>query len=306
MQRTSPPRSGRALKRVVIVLAVVLVLALAASILWIDSLARAGLNAAATHALGTKAAASSVSIGLFSGESSVHGFEVDNPQGFSNAKILTLDALHVSVGMSLLFEDAIVIDRVALSHLTLNVEKSADGTLNINALAAHLQGANSESKTSDAANAGDAKEVLIKELRLESVQVNLHNMLGGNKGVVTVRLPDLVLRDLSSKGGVDLLASEVSGVVLGSVVEAVIASNIEGLGAEVIGGLRGAVNGFGAVLDGPLREAVTSGITDASKALQSVGKSLGDATKKVLDGAGKAIEEGVGGALEGIFGGKKP
>ena len=66
-------------------------------------------------------------------------------------------------------------------------------------------------------------------------------MVGGKSGVIEVNLPDLVLRDLSSKGGVDVLTSEISGVVLGSVMEAVLAANIEGLGADVIGGLRGAV-----------------------------------------------------------------
>ena len=103
-----------------------------------------------------------------------------------------------------------------------------------------------------------------------------------------------------------MLTSEISGVVLGSVMEAVLAANIEGLGADVIGGLRGAVDGVGSVIPASLKDAVSKGIQDAGSALEGVGKLLGTQLKKLLSGdAGKSLQEGVGKALEGILGGNK-
>jgi hypothetical protein len=129
--------------------------------------------------------------------------------------------------------------------------------------------------------------------------------------MVEVKLPDLVLRDLSSKGGVDVLASEVSGVVIGAVMKSVIAANIEGIGSDVLGGMQGAVEGIGGVIGGSLRGAVDVGVAGAGAALDAVGKGLGDIGKgagKLMEGAGGALKDGVkgvGDALEGVFGGKK-
>jgi hypothetical protein len=166
------------------------------------------------------------------------------------------------------------------------------------------------------APSGESKEAIIRELRLEKMQVNLRNIAGGKTGVVEIKLPDLVVRDLSSKGGVNVLASELSGVVIGSAIKGVLAANIEGLGSEVLGGLQGAVEGIGGAITGPLRDAVDKGVGEAATALKSVGegitKGLGEAAGKMLDGAGKALEgagdklkEGVGNALDGVFGGGK-
>jgi hypothetical protein len=208
-----------------------------------------------------------------------------------------------------------VIDRVVISNLVVDIEKGADGTLNVNKIVDHLKKITKQDKAAEeapGAPAGETKEAIIRELRIEKVQVNLRNLVGGKDGVVEVKLPDIVLRDLSSKGGVDVLASEVSGVVIGSVMQAVVAAHIEGLGADVIGGLQGAVDGIGEAIGGPLKDAVGKGVEGVAGALKEVGKGLGDLGKalgeeagKAIEGAGDSIKKGVEGALDGIFGGKK-
>ena len=297
---------GGILKRLLIAIAIALVLALVTGVLMIDSIARTGINAAGTYALGVPTSVTEVSIGLLSGESSIQGLAVDNPAGFADAKILTLDRVQLGAGISTILGERIVVDRVAFTGLTLDLEKHADGTLNVTKLVDHLKEVTGSSDTKEPAAMGESKEVVIKELRLEKIRVNLRNMVGGKSGVIEVNLPDLVLRDLSSKGGVDVLTSEISGVVLGSVMEAVLAANIEGLGADVIGGLRGAVDGVGSVIPASLKDAVSKGIQDAGSALEGVGKLLGTQLKKLLSGdAGKSLQEGVGKALDGILGGNK-
>ena len=249
-----------------------------------------------------------------SGKTSVEGLAVANPKGFSDEKFVTLGSVAVDAGLSSFTGEKIVIDRVALADLVVEIEKGADGALNVNAIAANLKKATGGEGAAEkpAEPAGESKEAVVKELRLERIQVNLRNLVGGKDGIVEVKLPDIVLRDLSSKGGVDVLASEVSGVVIASVMQAVVAANIEGLGADVLGGLQGAVDGLGEAIGGPLKDAVGKGIEGAAAALQDVGKGLGDVGKKIgeeagkaLEGAGDAVKKGVGDAIDGIFGGKK-
>jgi hypothetical protein len=313
-------RLGGVLKKLLVALVILVVVVVIAVVLMIDSIARVGIEAAGTYALGTKTSVREASIGLVSGKTAIRGLAVSNPTGYSPTKFVSLDEIAVDAGLSSFTGEKIVIERVALSGLVIEIEKDASGALNVQKFADHLKqatgggsGASGEPKP---APTGESKEAVIRELRLEKMQVNLRNIAGGKDGLVEVKLPDLVIRDLSSKGGVDVLASELSGVVIGSAIKGVLAANIEGLGSEVLGGLQGAVEGIGGAITGPLRDAVDKGVTEAGAALKAVGegitKGLGEAAGKVLDGAGKALEgagksigEGVGNALDGVFGGGK-
>jgi hypothetical protein len=100
--------------------------------------------------------------------------------------------------------------------------------------------------------------------------------------------------------------------VIGSVMQAVVAANIQGLGADVLGGLQGAVDGIGDAIGGPLKDAVGEGIEGAAGAPKEVGKGLGDLGNalgeeagKALEGAGDAVKKGVEGALDGVFRGRE-
>ena len=324
MSNSTPPRRGGALTKVLIVLALLVVVVVVGGVLLIDSIARAGIAAAGTYSLGARTSVREASIGIVSGKTVIRGLEVDNPKGYAqDVKFVSLGEIAVDAGFANLTGEKIVIDRVALSDLVVDIEKGSDGTLNVNAVVDSIKKVTGAGKPADQpadkpadkptdAPKGGSKEAIIKELRLEKVTVNLRNLVGGKDGVVEVKLPDIVLRDLSSKGGIDVLASEVSGVVIASVMQAVVAANIEGLGADVLGGLQGAVDGLGEAIGGPLKDAVGKGIEGAAAALQDVGKGLGDVGKKIgeeagkaIEGAGDAIKKGVGGALDGIFGEKK-
>ncbi len=320
MRNKNTFRRGGALTKILVVLLILVVVVVGGGILLIDSVARAGIAAAGTYALGAKTSVAEASIGITSGKTAIRGLAVDNPTGYAQeVKFISLGEIAVDATLGNLTGEKIVIDRVALSNLVVDIEEGADGTLNVNAVVDNIKKATGADKPADQPAdkpadkpADESKEALIKELRLEKVQVNLRNLVGGKDGVVEVELPDIVLRDLSSKGGVDVLASEVSGVVIASVMQAVVAANIEGLGADVLGGLQGAVDGLGEALGGPLKDAVGKGIEGAAAALKDVGKGLGDVGKKLgeeagkaIEGAGDAVKKGVGDAIDGIFGGKK-
>lgn len=307
MKRKRPLRGG-ILRKLIVVTAILVVLAVVGAVVFVDSIVKTGIAAAGTHVLGTRTAVKSVSLGIVSGKTTVEGLEIDNPPGYADVKFLALESVSVEAPFSQLTGDKIVIDRIAFRGLTLDIEKGADGKLNVQQIVDHLKKTTGADRQKEATQPDgpqtESKEALVKELRLEKLKVNLRNIAGGNKGVVAVELPDIVLRDLSSKGGVDVLSSEISGIVIGSVTKAVIAANIEGLGSEVIGGLQGAVEGVGGVIGDGLRGAVDTGIKGAEEALKGVGKGAGE----LMKGAGGLLKEGakgVGDAIEGVFGGKK-
>lgn len=304
-------RRGGVLRKALIALALLVVVLVVGLVLFLDSIVKAGIGTAGSHVLGVPTSAGSVSIGLISGKTTIEKLEVDNPQGYAPVKFLNLGSVSVEAPFSQLTGEKIVIDRIALSDLVIDLEKGKDGKLNVEKIVDNMKkatGADKPQEPKPEAPPGESKEALVKELRLERVTVNLRNIAGGKDGVVEVKLPDLVVRDLSSKGGVDVLASELSGVVIGSVMKSVIAANIEGIGSEVLGGMKGAVEGIGGVIGEGLLGSVNLGVKGAEEALKGIGKGLGDLGKgagEALKGAGEKLEKGVGEALDGIFGGKK-
>ena len=291
-------------------LALLVVAVVVGAVLFLDSIVKTGISTVGSRVLGVPTQAGDVSIGIASGKSSIERLEVDNPPGYAPVKFVSLGSLAVDAPFAGLTGDKIVIERIALTDLVVDLEKAKDGKLNVERIVENIKratGAGGEAGKPDekpAEPAAESKEAVVRELRIERLRVHLRNIAGGKDGVVEVKLPDIVVRDLSSKGGVDVLASELSGVVIGSVLKSVVAANIEGLGAEVLGGLQGAIEGAGSVLDEHLRGAVDLGVQGATKALEGAGKLLDEGVK----GAGKALDEGikgVGNALEGVFGGKK-
>ncbi|MFM7261083.1 MAG: hypothetical protein ACKO3W_10810 [bacterium] len=320
MHANPRPLRGGILRKLLIAIALLVVVMVIAAVFFLDAIARVGIEAAGTYALGARTAVREASIGVVSGKTAIRGLSVDNPAGFSPSKFVSLDEIAVDAGLSSFTGDKIVIERVALTGLVLEIEKDASGALNVQKFADHLKkatgGGTDAGGEQKPAPTGESKEAVIRELRLEKMQVNLRNIAGGKDGLVVVKLPDLVIRDLSSKGGVDVLASELSGVVIGSAIKGVLAANIKGLGSDVLGGLQGAVEGIGGAITGPLRDAVDKGVSEAGASLQAVGegvakgmeeagKNVGEAAGKALEGAGKAIGDGVGNALDGVFGGGK-
>ena len=304
-------RRGGVLRKALIALALLVIVLVVGAVLFIDAIVKAGIGTAGSHVLGVPTSAGSVSIGLVSGKTRIEKLEVDNPQGYAPVKFLSLGSVSVEAPFSQLTGEKIVIDKIALSDLVIDLEKGKDGQLNVEKIVENMKkatGADKPQEPKPEPPPGESKEALVKELRIERVTVHLRNIAGGKDGVVEVKLPDLVVRDLSSKGGVDVLASELSGVVIGSVMKSVIAANIEGLGADVLGGMQGAVEGVGGVIGEGLRGAVDVGVKGAEEALKGIGKGLGDIGKgagEVMKGAGESIQKGVGEALDGIFGGKK-
>ena len=320
--RRATVRRGGVLRRTLIAVVLVLVLLTVGGVLFLDSIVKAGISTAGSHVLGVPTRAGDVSVGLVSGRTTVARLEVDNPQGYAPVKFLSLGAVEVDAPFGQLTGEKIVINRIAVSDLVIDIEKGADGKLNVERIVENLkkatgadQPAEPKPEPTPEPPPSESREALVKELRLERMVVNLRNIAGGRDGVVEVKLPDLVVRDLSSKGGVDVLASELSGVVIGSVMKSVIAANIEGLGADVLGGMQGAVEGIGGVIGEGLRGAVDVGVKGAEEALKGIGKGLGDLGKgaadvvkgagDVMKGAGESLQKGVGEALDGLFGGKK-
>jgi hypothetical protein len=187
--------------------------------------------------------------------------------------------------------DNIQVRNITIQDLTLTLEKDASGKLNANRISDNLPSTSEQKEPPKSGKpAGASRTIVINEFRIERVKVRLRNLVGGKQGVVEAALPDIVLKDVKSDGSVDVLASQLSGVVIASVLQATVSANIEGLSSELIGDLKGSIKQSVDALPDNLRGPV-----------ESIRGGLGT----VLDKTGEGVKEGIGGAIDSLFGDKK-
>jgi putative FmdB family regulatory protein len=288
--KTAPKtrRKGLALKRLLVACAVALVVLVVGAMISIDAIARVGVQVVGSKVLGVATTVDAVRLGLLSSHSSVRGLRVANPQGYTDPLFLELGTASLTARLGELVGERTTIRNITISDLVLTLEQDASGKLNAQRISDNLPDSDGDAKTAPKPDQGPTRDFVVKEFRIERVTVRLRNLVGGRQGLVEVKLPDIVLKDVHSDGSVDVLASEISGVVISSVLQATVAANIEGLSSAVTDGIRDTLKDFVGDLPADLRGPV-----------ESIRGGLGDA----LDKAGEGIQKGVGDALQGIFGG---
>jgi len=277
---------------VVAIIAVVLITGLA-----IDNIARLGIQVAATKVLGVTTTVRKVRLGLFTSKSSVLELQVANPAGYTDPLFVSLGNISMGAKFSQLIGDPITIDNITITDLSLTLEKDASGTLNADRISNNIPSSNAAKPETAPADkhpqpAGASHEVLVKEVVIQRVHVRLRNLVAGKDGIVDVQIPDITLKNVSSKGSVDVLTSQISGVVLSSLLQATLSANIEGLSSAVTEGLK---------------DSLKQCVSDLPAGLQAPIEAIRAGLGTVLDKSGSEIKESVGSALNDLFGGdKKP
>lgn len=266
-----------------VVVALVLLLG---AMLWVDRLAKAGVEYGATYALGVKTTLDSADVGIVRGSVAMDGLQVSNPQGFTQPDFLKLGHGGVEVSLASLRSDVVEVRKLELSGIVLNLEKNRDGQANYDAILANLKRFEStEPKPQEPAKEG--KKFIVRDLVIRDVTANVNVV--GLVGNVQVKIPEIELKDVGSDN---------QGAAMGQVV-AVVTKAIMLAVVEKGGGIIPAdvLNGLGQGLGG-LKSLASEGVAvvgDLGGKLGDVGKQAAEEAGKVVDeaakGAGKAVED---------------
>lgn len=272
--------------KIVAITAIVLIVAAIGIVLYIDSIARRGVEYAATFALGVNTQLKSMHIGLLNGQVSLGGLNVANPldQGFTSDHFLTLNQGRVEVSLGSLMKDQVVVPELTLSGLDMNLEKK-NGKANYQVILDNLSGgekAKDQPKPEPSTKGG--KKFIVNELTLSNIVIHADLLpVGGSLTKASLTIPEIKLQNIGSesKGGVVL--SDLSGIIIQAIMQAVVDKGA-GLPGDMVNELGNGLKGL---------------------------KGLGDAGAKVLKGAGdelgKTLDKGakdIGKGLGNLFGGK--
>jgi len=255
------------------------VVAVGATLFYLDRLARVAIEHGGSYALGVNTRVDSVSIRPLAGHFGLSGFTVDNPSGFDRPNFLVIDQATLDFDIATIREDVIRSPLFALSGIRLDLEKNSRGS-NYDAILNNLErfeaGGGSGPNSSD--DPGESVRFVLDEVTIRDINAEVTVFaLGDVQQRVAVHVPEVVLHNVGSDGAVDL--AELTDVILKAILQAVVES----------GGLPGP-------LAGDLRDSLDD--------LTALPGSFGQQATGLIDQAAKELNEGIQKALGGLFGGE--
>jgi hypothetical protein len=275
-------------------LALILIALLVAG-LFIDSIARKGIEAGASYALEVNTKLDKANVGIFSGTFAMNGLSVDNPKGF-NGQFLKLGSGGVAVSLSSLTSDTVVLPKLSLANLDVDLERNASGA-NYKILLDNLKRLESGQKPKEPAQQGPSKKFKINEISITDVNVHL-DLVGGPAGLTKVNVPihEIKLTNVGSDGsGVDL--PQLTSIILEAVLAAAVDKGGGLIPADINADLKANLQqlsglaGVGVETVGKVGEQVTK-----------LGGDLGKAAKDIqneVQGTADQLKKGLGGLLQG-------
>ena len=252
------------LKWILIVVGVVAIVVVGAVFLLVsnvDSIAKAGVEKYASEAVKANVTLQEVTISTTSGEGSLRGLKVGNPQGFNTESAIEFGEVSVALDVLSLASDTVVIKSVVITAPQVTYEIGAAGS-NIDALrknVADYTGASPGSASTAAASGGAAageggRKLVIENLYVRDGSVNVSaTFLKGKK--LSAPLPNIHLKDIGKDGGgaspaevakqlVDALAKE-SGVAVTALDLNKLTGAVGKAAAGAVGAAIGAATGAG-------------------------------------------------------------
>lgn len=296
-------------KKLLIALGVVVLLLVAAGIgvfVYIDVIAKRGIERGATYAAGVDTTLDSADVGITSGELTMDELAMDNPQGYTAEHFLKMEKGYVHVGLGSLMEQQIEVPAIELTGLNLQVER-AGGKNNYDVILDNLKKLSSGEKPDKPDP--DAKTYIVRKLTINNTAVTI---TGFGVGSQTVTLPTIELTDVGSGGDAKSMA-EIVGIVIREIMQSLL-SDPSKLPGMLVGSLTEGLAGLGNLGDvgvetiGQIGEGVGQAVGEIGEKMGEIspeaGKAVEDVKGKVDEGV-KDVQDEIKEGLGGLLGGKK-
>lgn len=287
-----------------------------------DKLVKTGVEKGGTFALGTPVTLQEASLTLKTGNLTLTGLDVANPEGFTKASHITqIGEISVQLDPQTATSDLVVIDHATVDGLALNLELDKENTPNFQPILDRINELTAGDGTEEPKEkAPSDMKVKISLIKISDLVVTLRmDTAGGGVGERVLKLPDFEANGIGDPDG--LPPEKLQGVLTKAVMEHVKNSAGDLLPQVMLAGLQAGLDNLAGLGDvsvtalGDGVEQLSDNLGPAIEQANEVFTGLGDQAGQALEEGGKALEDGgkkaqeaLDGALKGLsnpFGGKK-
>jgi len=207
---------GKVLRRVILALVLLVVLSIVVLFFAVNTLAKQGMNASLTYALGVDSRVQSVRLGLFSGNVRVEGLKVSNPEGYTTDHLMQFETFDVKLQPMSLFSDTVKLERLELDNLDLIIEQRIMES-NASVVLGNLERLKKESPKEP----GKTIEVDYAVIRDVTAHFVLMSDLSSDKPI-TVQVPEIEISQFSTANRSGYVAGELARQLVPLILAAVV------------------------------------------------------------------------------------
>ncbi|MCF7821790.1 MAG: hypothetical protein K9M17_05030 [Mariprofundaceae bacterium] len=181
----------------------------------LDEFVKDAIETYASEATGTQVNVAEVKLALESGQASIIGLKVSNPEGFSDSNIFELGMISTQIDADTLNQNPIMIDEVVISAPSVLYEINRSGRSNVDVLKGNLP------RTEGHAENGDHEDdlrMIIRTLVIEGAKVKVR-IAALNGAEQTVNLPKIEMSDIGEKSG-GVTSVEIAGIISSKLLDA--------------------------------------------------------------------------------------
>ena len=270
----------------------VVMIVLGSVFLWLDQIAKTAIEVGATQALGVPTQLDKAHISIFSGQFHLSGLKIANPKGFDSDHFLSLNEGELIVSATALLQDTVVVSKLSFSGIDMNLETNGKQT-NCGVIFENLNPQKDktgpEEETPDQDPQEQGKQFVIEEVLIRDVAVHVDLIpIGGDLSRVTLRIPEIRLKNIGSESDGGVVMAELSGVLIQAIFNAAIEKGGDLIPDNMIKGLSAQLR--------DIENVSLQTIGEIGKAAQETGQALENTTEEI----GKGIDETLKG-IEGLF-----
>jgi hypothetical protein len=203
----------------------------------LEDFVKDAIQAVCSEATQTSVSVYDVKLSLHSGEASILGLKVSNPDGFSDQNIFELGEIRIKIDSSTLNQNPIVIDEMVINAPSVVYEINKSGVSNVDILKSNL--AQAVGDAGNSSGGSDEFKMIIRKLVVEGSRAKMRIAALGTAQQIVI-LPEILLTDIGKKSGGET-AAKVARIIV-SKLSGDLKSSVTKLGTGQTGGGAGAAN----------------------------------------------------------------
>lgn len=177
------------MKKILTYLAVIILAPLVIGYFSFNSIVKSAIESQGSKILGAAVTVKSSSLSLLSGEGTISGLTIANPDNYKSKNAATLDTFHITLDVASLFTDTIIIRELRITAPRVYYELSPKQGLNINELkknAASTESSKEESR----------KKFIIDHFMLSDAKLAIISPMSGEVVGKEAAIPDIELHNI--------------------------------------------------------------------------------------------------------------
>ena len=201
----------KALKYSLLGLLLLVVVAIAGVLLYLEPLVKTTVNTVGTKIVGTKVNLDGFRFSPFAGEAEIKGLTVANPEGYKTPNLLDLGRVYAKVNVPSLFTDTIVVEEVSVNGIALTYEMPDLSTNNVMQIqqniakntasenvSAATEEVTTEVKEEKPVEKTSSKNVIVKKVVVDGGALSA--MLPLQQDALTLEMPAIEINGIGEQG----------------------------------------------------------------------------------------------------------